>query len=457
VSAIDSPDHVRGAAPASQQVINVAGGIAATTFDLPLNATVLWIFATGTEIGTPLKVVGITSGVSYPTFEVASNNLDTNDRSHVAYVSQQTDPTVTVTWATAPTGAWFIVAVSGGSVSVDPALAGSIAPPATPSPGWGVQVAGTDGTDLRVLLTDNTGKLMTTGGSFPPVYAAPGTANPADALAVGGTDGTDLRVILTDSSGHVLSIDQVLKLAVAPLGAAIPADAVMVAGTDGVSVYALSTDTVGRLQTQDINLFETIAPPGTAAPVDAVQVAGTDGTDLRVLFTNAAGELLTVDQVLAGVTTILGHAIPGSGVMMGGSDGTDLRALRTDQRGIPYAIPSAPDTATGDRPPTELLWASNTSTAVSVALVPAPGAGKRIRVFFINAFAITGTASYFIQCPLPGGTTAYPIVSESPAGATPPAVLLPLTGLLLDTNAQVTLGINAGNAGATIAYTIETV
>lgn len=500
MSAIDSPDHVRGAAPAAQLVIEVAGGIAATTFDLPTNTAVLWIFATGVEIGTPLKVVGTTSAVSYPAYEFASNNLDTNDRAHVALISQQTDPTVTVTWQTAPTGPWFIVADSGPRVTVDAGLAGTIGPPGVPPPGWAVQVAGTDGTDTRVLLTDNTGKLITAGGSFPAVYGVPGAANPADALQVAGTDGTDLRTLKTDATGILETADQNVKNTVGIPSLVEPSHAVMVAGTDGVNLQTLLTDSFGKLQVQDIDVFQTIAPTGTPVPSDAILVGGTDGTDIRGLLVDNTGKLVTTggafpavyaptgtavpaDAILVGATdgvdlralivdalgrlTVVDRAIqaamgapaaaaPASAVQVGGTDGTDLRALLVGRQGVPFTVPSAPGEATGDRPPNELLWITAGGIVATTPVVAAPGAGKQIRVFYLHMFPQTNVGAGQWAMTAAGGGSVVPLGNTQQGGMFVPPVVFPLTGLLCAVNTPVNLIAVAGTLAGTVGYTIET-
>ena len=78
------------------------------------------------------------------------------------------------------------------------------------------QIAGSDGTDARAVLTDATGqvKVLVEGGTGIPVtevkldaaITTPGAAAPANVLQVGGTDGTDIRTVLTDVSGRTVSV-----------------------------------------------------------------------------------------------------------------------------------------------------------------------------------------------------------------------------------------------------------
>lgn len=88
-----------------------------------------------------------------------------------------------------------------------------------------MQVGGSDGTDLRTIATDTTGAVKLAAGTNTIGYvhdtaveAAIGTtgnAVPTNVLQVGGSDGTDLRTLLTDTDGTLHSI-------IAKLGALSP-------------------------------------------------------------------------------------------------------------------------------------------------------------------------------------------------------------------------------------------
>lgn len=410
---LDTPDGQRGTVAAQHLLAAVVSPTVEVTVPVAPNVDVLWIFGEGIIAALP-TAVGVTSGYAYPVFAAPWASAATDSWfSAVAVVTGALDAEVTITWLAEPATHWWVVADTGGRFTVDAALAAAIQTPGQRIPESAVQVAGSDGTDTRVLLTDAAGKLQVTAAAFPAVYGAPGAAAPVDALQVAGTDGTDLRALLTDAAGRQLTIDQLLKLAIAALGGTVPADAVLVAGSDGVHLQALSVGTTGVLLTDDQTISAMIAHFGTALPAIGLPVAGTDGTDSR--------------------------------------------ALRTDQQGAQYAIPTAPSTLTGDRPPVELSWASLVGVVASTVIIAAPGAGKAVRLFYVAGFAFNGAANYYVQCFAPGGGNVYPCVSEVPAGLTPPPSTLPLTGLLCETNTAVTLGLNAGSAGATVGYTIETV
>lgn len=413
MSSLDTADHVRGVVSANNLLLTGAAGIVSTAFNLPDNVVALWLWIAPGG-GTPtVTVAGLSTGTHYPVYQFPPNNADSGGPWTLALVSQQADPTVRVTWSAAPTAPWFIVGDTGPRISLDAALAAAIAAPGAVNPGAAVQVAGTDGTHLRALLTDATGALVTTGGAFPPVYAAPGAANPADALQVGGTDGVNLRALLLDTAGHLLTIDQTLKLAVAALAAASPADAVQVGGTDGASLRAFSVDAAGHPQTIDQNLKAAIAALAAATPADAV--------------------------------------------LVGGTDGTNLRALLTDKQGVAYAIPSAPNPAAGDRPPNDVTYINQGGGVGATVVVPAPGVGHRLRVYFVNAFPVTGTALYYVSLFNPAGGAVNFCVVLANAGALSPNVDLPLTGMACQENTAVTLQVSAGSASCTVGYTVETI
>jgi len=199
-----------------------------------------------------------------------------------------------------------------------------------------------------------------------------------------------------------------------------------------------------------------LGPPGSPPPADAMFVAGTDGTDLRALNVDASGVLQVSDSDFANTIASPGGGLPNYSIMTGVSDGTHVERLRGTKGGVPYVVPSAPGEASGDRPPSEVLWAYSGAVTTSTVVIAAPGAGKRIRLFFITGFAFSSTANYYVTCEY-GGSVLLPFVSELPAGATPPAITLPLTGLPCDANTAVTLGVNAGTAGCTLGYTVETI
>jgi len=116
---------------------------------------------------------------------------------------------------------------------------------------------------------------------------APGSAAPASAVQVAGTDGTDLRALSTDTSGH-LNTNVV---------SALPA------GTN--TIGAVNAIQSGSWTVADSTLAGASGAPASAAPSQAVQVAGTDGTDLRAIATTSSGQVLVSPVASPPATLVL--------------------------------------------------------------------------------------------------------------------------------------------------------
>lgn len=119
--------------------------------------------------------------------------------------------------------------------------------------------------------------------------------------------------------------------------------------------------------------------------------------------------------------------------------------------GVQYTIPTVPDTASGDHPPNELSVAA-VGSAVSVNVVPAPGAGLRLRLF--SAVMINDTAGSTGYLTNGVGGTALCAVN----GPGNVALALPDQGFPLSTNQPLYYSQVAGTGGTTtiVYYTTET-
>jgi len=201
-----------------------------------------------------------------------------------------------------------------------------------------------------------------------------------------------------------------------------------------------------------------------ANPIYVVPVSS--AADMQVTITWAAapaqwyvvadaGVRLVIDQVLQAILATGGLASPGIGLEMLGSDGTNARVIAVSQQGITYAIPSAPDTATGDHPPNELLWATNTTAGSTTGtILAAPGGGKRYRLFYAQLFSSPPpTATTWIEATVNGNLF---IVSGLITPASLDRAVLPLSGMPLDANTKI--GLLAPVAVTyVVGYTIERV
>jgi hypothetical protein len=136
----------------------------------------------------------------------------------------------------------------------------------------------------------------------------PGGTAPVTALQVAGTDGTDLRVILTDTSGRVENVGA------AASGAAVAGNPVLIAGSDGTDARTVLTDTSGRIENVGA------AASGAAVAGNPVLIGGSDGTDARTILTDTSGR---VENVGAAAT---GQAPAGNPVLIAGitADATQL-------------------------------------------------------------------------------------------------------------------------------------
>jgi hypothetical protein len=156
----------------------------------------------------------------------------------------------------------------------------------------------------------------------------PGAATPATAIQVAGTDGTDLRAILTDTSGR----QEVVGAAAS--GVAVAGNPVLIGGSDGTDARTLLTDNTGQLKilVENASAIATTdkadGTPGSAVPTTALQVAGSDGTDLRALVTDTTGRLENVGAAAAGAV------VSGNPVLCAGSDtANNVRTNLTDSSG----------------------------------------------------------------------------------------------------------------------------
>lgn len=201
-----------------------------------------------------------------------------------------------------------------------------------------------------------------------------------------------------------------------------------------------------------------------ANPIYVVPVSS--AADMQVTITWAAapaqwyvvadaGVRLVIDQVLQAILATAGLASPGVGLEMLGTDGTNARVIAVSQQGITYAIPSAPDTATGDHPPNELLWATSTTAGSTTGTILAlPGPGKRYRLFYAQLFASPApTATTYITATVNGNLF---IVSGLITPASADRAVLPLSGMPLDANTKIAL-VAAVAATYVVGYTLETV
>ena len=158
MTVVDTSDWQRGTVAPQKLIGNFGAASNPETVTLPANAETLWVFCVGV-VGMILQsVVGVTTGKPYPfaamplLFGAGANPI------YVVPVSSAADAQVTITWAAAP-AQWYVVADAGVRLVIDQVLQSILATAGLASPGVGLEMLGTDGTNARVVATDTIGRL----------------------------------------------------------------------------------------------------------------------------------------------------------------------------------------------------------------------------------------------------------------------------------------------------------
>lgn len=167
-----------------------------------------------------------------------------------------------------------------GTVAAPCIVAGPDAPGAasTQSP---VQIAGNDGTDVRAIRTDTTGRGMAVGA------AAAGAAIAGNPVLIGGSDGTNARALSVDTAGEPIPANTSTAAAAAGVSntAAVPA---------GAAAAPLMVREIGfqfNGTTLDSNFACTNQAAFTlSAATDVVVVTGVSSTTTRLCYFNFAAD-----------------------------------------------------------------------------------------------------------------------------------------------------------------------
>lgn len=122
--------------------------------------------------------------------------------------------------------------------------------------------------------------------------------------------------------------------------------------------------------------------------------------------------------------------------------------------GEQYVVPCVPSALPGDHPANELEIASMLDSPNGTALVPAPGAGNRLRVF--DAFLNSSTPTNFVA--LRTSATGVQIIGISSNNASTGAQISGLpSGIPMPTNEGINIITSAGDADGTVVYSVEAV
>lgn len=142
------------------------------------------------------------------------------------------------------------------------------------------------------------------------VFGTPASAVVAKGVQVAGSDGTNARLIKTDSSGNLVlgATSETIVAGKTAADAAIAANPVTVGGrgstatpsavnADGDVVNAWF-DLNGRLNVKDALLYTaSVATTGAAHLATALQIAGSDGTNARLLKTDTTGSMQIIGEI----------------------------------------------------------------------------------------------------------------------------------------------------------------
>lgn len=184
----------------------------------------------------------------------------------------------------------------------------------TPAPVTATQAGGTnpDG-DLKPLLVDADGALITTGGGSAGGNASVGPTGdpvPADATLIGGVGPTgDLTGVAVDASGNlqvdVLALPDVTVAGTVAVTQSGTWNIDDITGTVSLPTGAATETTLLSVEANTDDLVAAVADIGSAVPTDAYFAAGSDGTDARALRTDTDGHL-QIDVLTMPSTTVSG-------------------------------------------------------------------------------------------------------------------------------------------------------
>jgi len=301
---------------------------------------------------------------------------------------------------TANTTPWLITISQGGNAAtVTGANALKVDGSAVTQPVSGtVTVTQSTAANLRAQLASET----STGSSIP-----------STALMIGGSDGSLLRALFVDSSGRPFVVGAAAN------GAAVAGNPVLVAGSDGTNARSIKTANDGTVRV-DPTGTTTQPVSGTVAATQSgtwtVQPGNTANTTPWLITISQGGNSATVTasnalkvdgsavtQPVSGTVTVTqatasnlrsqtssesntGSAVPTQASMVGGTDGTNLRAISVDSSGRQIVIGAAADGSpiTGN----PVLMAGQDGT--NVQSIATDGYG-RVQV------SITGTSSTQVE------------------------------------------------------------
>jgi hypothetical protein len=174
-----------------------------------------------------------------------------------------------------------------GSTVAPPFLANTVGAPGAAIPPSALQVGGNDGTDIRALSTDSSGRVNVVGP------AAAGAVPVGNPVLAAGYDGTDVRTILTDTSGRVIGeitdgTNGIVGVAPASTAPVATQPALVVALSPNSQPYTDSSPATQNITAQDTNTTSTTVANGQTF------FTGTPTAGSAATFTLASQETVTV-------------------------------------------------------------------------------------------------------------------------------------------------------------------
>ena len=217
-----------------------------------------------------------------------------------------------------------------------------------------VQIGGSDGTDIRTLLTDASGRQEVVGAT------SSGSAVTGNPVLIAGSDGTDARTLSTDASGHPIVVGD--GTAGSPAGGVVSVQGV--SGGTAVPVSFSGTTTV-------------VGDAASGSPVagNPVLIGGSDGTDARTISTDASGHPVIVGDGTAGSPA--GGVVSVQGVSGGQSlpisGSVTASGTVTANQGTPNTVANSWTTeiTDGTHGPAAVKAASTAAAAADLSLVVA--------------------------------------------------------------------------------------
>jgi hypothetical protein len=458
--------------------INTSGQLVVVGAGVAGSASGGVITVQGSASGTPIPISGSisatnpsvsTTGAAIPTSATLVGGSDGTDLRALSSDTSGRLVTVGAGTAGSPVGGVFTIqGVSGGqAVPISGSISAtnpSVGTTGAAIPTSSTLVGGSDGTDLRALSTDSSGRLVVIGNVTPAnAFTNPTTAFSAYSL-VGAYNGSTWDEILsrfTNADGEAsVSTGAIECCSHSKLyngttwdrargnaaggqwvqgpsasGSATAGNPLLVGGINGSNVYSAAADTSGRFIvvgagtagspvggvftiqgvsggqavpiTGSISATNpSVGTTGAAIPTSSTLIGGSDGVDLRALSVDTSGRLVSVGAGAAGSTLV------GNPVQIGGSDGTNTRTLATNTSGnliVAALTDSAPSTST-----ITVKDAASTSTTVAngqvfVTGTPTTSSFVSFSISTLNSCIVqvtgTWTGTVVVETSVDSGTT----------------------------------------------------